>query len=274
MTKHARDRDVPYERQRHFHGADAHPRRRARVTRPDGSSFPVNKTGEEPRRPAVSMLFEDLGELPHHERGRPARGGGDYVAARAGEPRRPAFLAMFDDIADPADLPAGVLGMYPASFIPRILPWLKCERREVLHVCSGGLPPGEGIRVDIRPEAKPDILADGRALPLADASQAAVLIDPPYTEHYAKDLYGTDYPRPAHLLAEAARVVRPNGRIGFVHYIVPNAPAGCQFIKAFGLSMGFGYPMRAVTIFERRQGGLFDARNPLEIVPVPPQEAR
>lgn len=184
-----------------------------RVIRPDGSSFPANVVGEEPRRPAIGMLFDDLG--------------------------------------DPNDDPPGVLGMYPANFISRILPWLQCERREILHVCSGGLPPGEGIRVDIRENAKPDIVADGRALPFADSSQAAVLIDPPYTEHYAKDLYGTDYPRPAHLLAEAARVVRPNGRIGFVHYIVPNAPAACRFMRAFGLSMGFGYPMRALTIFEK-----------------------
>jgi hypothetical protein len=206
--RHLRARDVP------------HPERtRDRVQRPDGTSFPVNLSGVEPRRPAIGMLFEDLGEAP-----------------------------------------PGILGMYPASFIPRILPWLNCERSEVLHVCSGGLPPGEGIRVDIRPEALPDILADGRALPLPDGSQAAVLLDPPYTEHYARDLYGTDYPRPAHLLREAARVVRPNGRIGFVHYIVPNAPPGCAFVKAFGLSMGFGYPMRAVTIFEREQSGLFAAR--------------
>ena len=208
-------------RVRHLSGRDVpHPgRKRARVIRPDGTSFPVNKTGEEPRRPVVSMLFEVLDEVP-----------------------------------------VGVLGMYPETFIPRILPWLRCGRAEVLHVCSGGLPPGEGIRVDIRPEARPDILADGRALPLGDATQAAVLIDPPYTEHYAKDLYGTDYPRPAHLLAEASRVVRPNGRIGFVHYIVPNAPPGCRFIKAFGLSMGFGYPMRAVTIYERSQASLSGMR--------------
>jgi hypothetical protein len=249
----------PDVKHRHLHARDVpHPeRKRDRVTRPDGSSFPTNKTGEEPRRPVISMLFEDLGELSQAERVCPVRPAGDFNAARTGEPKRPVFMAMFPDVADPEDMPAGVLGMYPASFIPRILPWLKCERREVLHVCSGGLPPGEGIRVDIRPEAKPDILADGRALPLPDGSQAAVLLDPPYTEHYAKDLYGTDYPRPAHLLAEAARVVRPNGRIGFVHYIVPNAPRGCAFIKAFGLSMGFGYPMRAVTIFERQQDSMF-----------------
>lgn len=164
---------------------------------------------------------------------------------------------LFEVLDDVDETPSGVLGMYPASFIPKILPWLNCDRGEVLHVCSGGLPPGEGIRVDIRPEAKPDILADGRKLPLCDGTQKAVLIDPPYTEHYARELYGTDYPRPAHLLLEAARVVRPCGRIGFVHYIVPNAPPGCRFVRAFGLSMGFGYPMRAVTIFEREQGSLF-----------------
>lgn len=206
MVKRLRGRDVPHPERKH-----------ARVLRPDGTSFPANLSGAEPQRPAISMLFEDLGEI---------------------------------------EAPPGVLGMYPANFIAKILPWLKCERREVLHVCSGGLPPGEGIRVDIRPEARPDILADGRKLPLADGSQAAVLLDPPYTEHYAKDLYGTDYPRPSHLLREASRVVRPNGRIGFVHYIVPNAPPGCRFIRAFGLSMGFGYPMRAVTIYEREQASL------------------
>lgn len=181
--------------------------------------------------------------------------------ARGRQPRRPPFCLIIEDLADPSEAPEGVYGMYPVGFIEKILPWLRCDRREVLHVCSGGLPPGEGIRVDVRPEAKPDILADGRKLPLADASQAAVLIDPPYSEHYARELYGTDYPRPAHLLREAARVVRPNGRIGIVHYIVPNPPhEGVRFVKAFGLSMGFGYPMRAVTIYERSQSSLFETK--------------
>ncbi len=146
--------------------------------------------------------------------------------------------------------------MYPAIFIPRILPWLKCKRSEVLHVCSGGLPSGEGIRVDIRPEAHPDILADARDMPLEDGSQEAVLIDPPYTPAYARDLYGVDYPKPAHLLAEAVRVVKPSGRIGFVHYICPMPPDGATWIKTLGLSMGFGFPMRAVTIFEKDQDRL------------------
>lgn len=176
-----------------------------------------------------------------------------------GAPRRPPFCMLFDDLAE-CEQPAGVFGMYPAILIAKLLPWLKCDRRHVLHVCSGGLARGEGIRVDMRAAARPDIIADGRALPLADASVAAVLLDPPYSEHYARELYGVDYPRPAHLLAEAARVVRPGGRIGFVHYIVPNPPAGTHFVKVFGLSMGFGYPTRAVTFYERDQESLFQEK--------------
>lgn len=53
--------------------------------------------------------------------------------------------------------------------------------------------------------------------------------------------------------AEAARVVRPSGMIGFVHYIVPRPPPNCIFEKAFGLSTGFGFPMRAITLMRREQ---------------------
>lgn len=173
-------------------------------------------------------------------------------------PKRPIFGYLYDDLNE-IETPS-VFGMYPASLIGKLLPWLECDRREILHVCSGGLPKGEGIRVDLRAEALPDIVADGRDLPLDDASVKAVLIDPPYTEHYAKTLYGTDYPRPSHLLREAARVVRLGGRIGFVHYITPNPPDGCTYIKSFGLSTGFGYPMRAVTIYERANAGLFEVQ--------------
>lgn len=148
-------------------------------------------------------------------------------------PSRPAILFLYDDLAQDEIGPEPVFGMYPSSFIPKILPWLKCDRRRVVHVCSGGLPRGEGIRVDVRPAARPDVLADGRHLPFRTGSVEAVLLDPPYTEHYAKDLYGVDYPRPSHLLREAARVVKPCGRIGFVHYITPIPPPlqGCEGLR-------------------------------------------
>lgn len=163
-------------------------------------------------------------------------------------PKPPPLFNLHDDIRDD---PQPVYGQFPRGLIAKLLPLLLCERREILHVCSGSLPRGEGIRVDIRPAAQPDILADGRHLPLADGSVAAVMLDPPYCEEYALSLYGVEYPRPAHLLTEAARVVRRGGRIAFVHYIVPQPVRGTRVVRIMGMSTGFNMPMRAVTIFER-----------------------
>lgn len=183
-------------------------------------------------------------------------------------PKPPPVMVLYQDLAPQVDLDFGltsskkrergvpVYGQYPRALIPAMLPWLACGRHEVLHVCSGSLPPGEGIRVDLRPEACPDILADGRKIPLPTGSVAAVMIDPPYTEHYARELYRVPYPRPAQLLREAARLVRPGGRIVFVHYITPKPVKGTVFVKAFGLSTGFDMPMRAVSIYQRDGGQL------------------
>lgn len=242
MTKHTRPRAVPHpspvNRERNPE-VETNTRRKRRFGDPKDAGAPGRGRADWPQ------LRAHLGAQ---------RGEKRIAGKNLGAPRRPAILFLYEDLADLAELePEQVFGMYPKSFIPKILPWLRCDRRRLVHVCSGGLPPGEGIRVDVRPEACPDIVADGRSLPFEDGSVDALLIDPPYTEHYARDLYGVAYPRPAHLLREAARVVRPQGRIGFVHYITPNPPPGCRVVKVFGLSTGFGFPMRAVTIFEREQ---------------------
>lgn len=170
-------------------------------------------------------------------------------------PKPPPLFNLHDDENDEPG-PQPIYGQYPRGLIAKLLPLLRCERREILHVCSGALPRGEGIRVDVRPEARPDVLADGRALPFADGSIAAVMLDPPYCEEYAESLYGVEYPRPAHLLAEAARVVRRGGRIAFVHYIVPQPPAGTRVVRIRGMSTGFNMPMRALTVYERDQAEL------------------
>lgn len=170
-------------------------------------------------------------------------------------PSRPQISMLVEDLAEGLE-PAPIFGQYPVGLIEKLLPRLGVDRTRILHVCSGALRRGEGIRVDLRPDARPDILADGRALPFADGTIDAILIDPPYTEQYARDLYGVDYPLPSHLLREAARVAKPNAVIGFVHYLVPMPPDGCRHLKTHGLSMGFGFPMRAVTMFVRDQASL------------------
>lgn len=155
--------------------------------------------------------------------------------------------------------PPGVWGAYPLGFAEWAMEALACRPAEVLHVCSGALGGADvaGIRVDIRAAAHPTVVADGRRLPFRDGAFAGVLIDPPYSVEYARELYDTDYPRPSHLLAEAARVTRLGGRIGFVHFLIPSPPKGTTILRRLGICQGCGYRIRALTVLQRDQAGLF-----------------
>ena len=83
--------------------------------------------------------------------------------AKGTPPSPPAICALYEDLGNASE-PQPIFGQYPAVLIRKLLPLLRCQRHEVLHVCSGALRSGEGIRVDCRPAARPDVLADGRAL--------------------------------------------------------------------------------------------------------------
>lgn len=152
-----------------------------------------------------------------------------------------------------------VFGRFPKGFLDHVLAtrWLgNVRRNEVLHVCSGTLSETETWTVDIRPEARPTVVADGRALPFRDGAFPAILLDPPYSEEYARNLYKQGNPRPSWLLKEAARVVAPNGRIGILHVAVPFAPPGCFLVGVWGVTIGVGFRIRALTIYEKEQPAL------------------
>lgn len=163
---------------------------------------------------------------------------------------------MFEG-ADPDGF--AVFGQFPYGFLGDVVR-LKLlgdvPRQSILHVCSGTLSEHERWTVDIRPAAKPSVIAKGQALPFRDASFPAVLIDPPYTEEYARNLYRSEFPRPSHLLNAAARVVKPGGRIGLLHIAVPITPKGCEFVTSFGVVPGPGFRIRAFTIYQRTQAEL------------------
>ena len=150
----------------------------------------------------------------------------------------------------------GEWGLYPKGFVAWAARILRAQPDRILHVCSGRLPPGTGAaRVDLRKEVLPDVVANGGALPFRTGVFDAVMIDPPYSVEYAKDLYGTEYPRPSHLLREASRVTRSCGRVGILHFLVPMPPPGCRVELVRGVTQGCGYRIRAFTVFERDQDG-------------------
>jgi hypothetical protein len=171
-----------------------------------------------------------------------------------GAPPRPPSLWTMRPVFDGE--PEPVWGAFPKGFLRVAARMLRAQPDEILHLCSGSVAPGHGTRVDVRAEASPDVRADARRLPFRDASFKAVLIDPPYTVEYARDLYACEYPRPSHLLAEASRVVKPCGRVGILHFLVPMSPAGLQLETVRGVTTGAGYRIRAFSVYQREQSRL------------------
>ena len=161
------------------------------------------------------------------------------------------------DFADPDGF--AVFGRFPMGFLDHVLACRllgNVRREDILHVCSGTLSETEKWTVDIRPEAKPRVVADGKTMPFKSDSFGAVMLDPPYSDQYARNLYRTENPRPSWLLKEAARVVKPCGRIGLLHVAIPFAPDGCRLVKVYGVSCGVGFRIRAFTIWEKDQPSL------------------
>lgn len=160
-----------------------------------------------------------------------------------------------DAAADPEGY--AVFGRYPRGWLRWVLRTRllgDVARDEVLHVCSGTLL--ERWTIDVRHEARPRVQAAGDELPFRDASFRAVLMDPPYSDEHAKNLYRTKNPKPAWLLGEAARVVMPGGRIGILHVAVPFSPEGCRFVRTRQVTTGPGFRARTFTVYEREQDSL------------------
>lgn len=148
------------------------------------------------------------------------------------------------------DFPDG--GGYPKGFIEWALEEMECDDpSKVLHLCSGSVR--SGVKVDIRPEMKPDIVADCRNVPLPDESFDFIMVDPPYAEDYARNLYGTEevYPKPGEILKECARLLRVGGRVGLLHFIVPMNRKPLKFVRVYGITTGLGNAIRAWSLLEK-----------------------
>jgi SAM-dependent methyltransferase len=147
-------------------------------------------------------------------------------------------------------------GGYPIGFLERAYATLGVtDPDKVLHLCSGSMR--RGVRVDIRPEMEPDIVADCRDVPLPDESFDWIMADPPYSEQYATNLYGTggDYPKPGQILREASRLLRPGGMVGLLHFQVGMSRPPLELVKVYGVTTGMGYAIRAWSVYRKAQAG-------------------
>lgn len=145
-------------------------------------------------------------------------------------------------------------GGYPINFLERAYATLGVtDPARVLQLCSGGVQ--VGVTVDIRVDVTPRVVADVRRLPFADESFDWIMADPPYAESYAENLYGTgsSYPRPGQILREAARLLRPGGRFGLLHYLapMPRVEWKVRLSGVWGVYLGTNMAIRCWSVYEK-----------------------
>jgi hypothetical protein len=170
-------------------------------------------------------------------------------------------------------------GAYPCGFLGRARDLLGVGPTcKVLHVCSGKLHdypsdwrgyPGPGLSdftLDCDQRLDPDLCCDVRnGIPLCHVPRPspesdqlapwdAILCDPPYSPEDAKHYQsGSElYPEPQKLLADCLKAVKPGGKVGFLHYILPRPPKGAQLVACVAVVVGFGNRGRLYSVFERR----------------------
>lgn len=148
------------------------------------------------------------------------------------------------------DFPEG--GGYPLGFVEWAFEVMDVkDPAKVLHLCSGSMR--TGVRVDIRPEVRPTVVADCRRTPFRDESFDHIMADPPYSQEYAENLYGTgaQYPKPGQILAEASRLLRPGGLVGFLHHQVPVFRRPLRLVNVWGVQRGLGYNIVAFSLLRK-----------------------
>jgi SAM-dependent methyltransferase len=148
------------------------------------------------------------------------------------------------------DFPEG--GGYPLRFLEWAISKLGCSNPDkILHLCSGSVR--TGITVDIRLGARPKIVADCRLTPFAEEVFDYILADPPYSVEYARNLYQTEqtYPSPKQIVDEALRILRPNGRLGLLHFQVPMLSKPMRLLGVWGVTTGAGYAIRAWSLLQK-----------------------
>ena len=158
-------------------------------------------------------------------------------------------------------------GAYPNGFLERARALLGVSPNDaMLHVCGGqarhypAKPRGFGPydrTLDLDSELKPDYLQSATD-PLPGSAGAdkwgALIADPPYTaddaDHYTP---GRDrFPKANLILKRMLEAVLPGGRVGMLHYILPQPPRqGVRFVAAVAVIVGFNNRIRCFSVFER-----------------------
>ena len=153
---------------------------------------------------------------------------------------------------------SGYYGAYPHGYLDRIMSMFPEAKPETtLHVPSGSLPPGIGLRIDIRPECNPDIVGDCHDIKalVGDRRFDLILADPPYSaedaEHYGKPMVSR-----AKMLRSCLDVCKPGGWIIWLDQVLPmHCKDQVDWALAIGMVKSTNHRVRGVFGFRKKEAG-------------------
>lgn len=145
-------------------------------------------------------------------------------------------------------------GGFPLYFEENLLQLLGYPNR-ILHPFGGRAE--YGVRVDLDPSVHPDIVGDAHDLPFPDSQFDLVVLDPPYSDQEAGDLYGTTVPlSPTRYVQEAVRVLAPGGWLAIYSDREPPRPARCNFAIRIVIVLRPHHRARICGVFQKRKPGM------------------
>ena len=113
-----------------------------------------------------------------------------------------------------------------------------------------------GTRVDLNPTVEPDVIADAHELPFKDGSFDLVVLDPPYSDEEAQELYETPRLRAKTYTAEAVRVLREGGWLAVYTDREPARPPRCNPALRIIVVLRPYHRRRVYGVFQKRKPGM------------------
>jgi len=144
-------------------------------------------------------------------------------------------------------------GGFPLHFEIKLLRELEIdpEKHKILQPFGGHAE--YGIRMDINPDVEPDIVGDAHNMHMfKDEEFDLVILDPPYSDKYSKELYGTGKLSFKKYTSEAVRVVKPMGYIVMYHYLATPRLDGTNLIMRIFLETRIWHKLRCVHIYRKK----------------------
>jgi SAM-dependent methyltransferase len=144
-------------------------------------------------------------------------------------------------------------GGFPLYFEQNLVQLLGYPDR-ILHPFGGMAE--IGTRVDLNPTVEPDVVADAHALPFKDESFDLVILDPPYSDEEAMDLYETPPLKKATYTKEAVRVLREGGWLAVYTDREPARPPRTNHALRILVVLRPNHSPRVCGIFQKRKPGM------------------